>query len=115
MIDEAMKSRIDKAVDQLELNAQMRGLFEGLETGLECGEYRTIRNFTLRLLRHRCGALPKEIEEQVYELPDECVYSLAEAMFDFSSQEDLRNWLEAKMRELWLRRCDALTSFRVLG
>ena len=77
-----MKPRIDKAIDQFELNSQIRGLVEGLETGLECGEYRTIRNFTLRLLRYRCGALTKKIEEQVYELPDECIYSLAEAMFD---------------------------------
>lgn len=32
MIDEAMKSRIDKAIDQFELNSQMRGLFEGLRS-----------------------------------------------------------------------------------
>lgn len=114
MSDEAI-SRRDEAISQFKLHLQMSGFTEGFETGWECAEHRTTRDFTLRLLRHRCGALTKEIEELVYALPDECVYSLAEAMFDFSSQEDLRNWLEAKMADPWLRRYTAPASSQVFG
>lgn len=41
--------------------------------------------------------------------------SLADALFDFSSQEDLRNWLQAKMADPVLRRYTHPASFRVFG
>jgi hypothetical protein len=43
MIDEGAMSRIDEAISQFKLHSQMNGFIEGLETGRECAEYRTIR------------------------------------------------------------------------
>jgi len=115
MIDEATMSRIAEAISQFKLHSQMSGFAEGFGTGWECAEHRAIRDFTLRLLRYRCGDLTKEFQDFVFALPNETVYSLTEALFDFSSEEDLRNWLQAKMADARLWRYTLPASLLVFG
>jgi hypothetical protein len=105
----------DEVRSRLKVQLQMSGFIEGFATGCECAEQRTIRDFTMRLLRYRCGDLAQELQDLVFALPDETVYSLAEAMFDFSSEEDLRNWLQAKMQDRAVWNYARPHSIRVFG
>lgn len=110
-----MNDEILSQLEQFQLDLKLRGFAEGYETGCECAEYSTIREFALRLLRYRCGDLNPELEDLVYALPTETVYSLAEAMFDFSSEEDLRNWLRAQMQDRAVWNYAKPHSIRVFG
>jgi hypothetical protein len=105
----------DELISRLKVQLQMSGFTQGFDTGYECAEHRTIRDFTLRLLRYRCGDLTEKIQDLVFALPDKTVYSLAEALFEFPSEEELRNWLQAKMEDPVLRRYTQPASWRVFG
>jgi len=102
---------------QSQNNLQSPGYYfaQGFGADVEMAEHSMLRQYTLRLLRRRCGDLTEEIQALVYALPDESVYSLADALFDFSSQEDLRNWLQAKMADPVLRRITHPHSLRLFG
>lgn len=66
-----------------------RGLEEGREQGLE----EEIRRVLFKLLKKRFGALDANTKENINELSVEQAESLAEAIFDFETREDLNNWL----------------------
>ena len=48
----------------------------------------------LRLLTRRVGQLAPEMRSQIQQLPVEQLEELGEALLDFSSMQDLTDWLE---------------------
>lgn len=63
----------------------------GLERGLQ-----RERSLVLRLLQRKLGELSPVLQERVQQLSIEQLESLGEALLDFSSQQDLQSWLEAR-------------------
>lgn len=59
------------------------------EEGLKEGQL----NLVLRQLKRRCGDLPPPVEKRVHALKTIELENLAEALLDFSSLADLRQWL----------------------
>ncbi len=66
---------------------------EGLKEGLLKGRQEGELNLVVRLLHRRLAGLPASIEQQVRGLPVSDLKKLGEALLDFSSLSDLRNWL----------------------
>jgi predicted transposase YdaD len=62
---------------------------KGIETGIERGQ----RSLILRQLNRRVGSLPDGIQSQVQALALNQLEALSEALLDFSSLNDLSNWL----------------------
>lgn len=46
-----------------------------------------------RILLRRLGAVNQQLQEQVNQLSVAQLNNLAEALFDFSNEDDLANWL----------------------
>jgi flagellar biosynthesis/type III secretory pathway protein FliH len=66
---------------------------EGLEQGLQLGRQEEGLALVLRQLHRRCGEIPVNLTEQVYQLSIEQLENLGEALLDFESQADLVNWI----------------------
>jgi hypothetical protein len=66
-----------------------KGRAEGRAEGLAEGQAELIQ----RLLRRRFGTLPADLRKQIKSLPSEDMEALAEALLDFQSVKDLRQWL----------------------
>jgi hypothetical protein len=62
---------------------------EGRQEGRQEGQVQLV----LRLLRRRVGPVPTKLQDGVRALPPERLEELAEALLDFSSLKDARNWL----------------------
>ena len=60
-----------------------------IEEGKQQGE----SNLILRQLNRRLGELSSEIAVQINQLSIEQLEALGEALFDFQSESDLRDWL----------------------
>jgi len=70
---------------------QQEALQRGIEQGLQQGE----ANLVLRqLTRRRLGQLTKEVRSQIQQLPVKQLEELGEALLDFSSMQDLTDWLQ---------------------
>ena len=52
------------------------------------------RSLVIRLLSRRFGEIPSTTQTQIEQLNLEQTESLAEALLDFTSLDDLTNWLE---------------------
>jgi hypothetical protein len=65
---------------------------KGIETGIERGQ----RSLILRQLHRRVGSLPDSVQSQVKALSLHQLEILSEALLDFSSLNDLSNWLETE-------------------
>ncbi len=50
----------------------------------------------LRQLTRRLGQVAPEVRSQIQQLPVEQLEELGEALLDFSSTQDLTDWLEAR-------------------
>ncbi len=61
--------------------------------GMEKGRLNTALNLSLRMLRRKLGDVSEAQEAVVRSLPVERVESLAEALLDFTTPEDLDTWL----------------------
>ncbi|WP_148288924.1 MULTISPECIES: DUF4351 domain-containing protein [Kamptonema] len=66
------------------------GLRQGLQQGLQQGELAIVQ----LLLTQRIGTIPPELQEIVSQLSLAQLENLAKALLNFSSTEDLRNWLQ---------------------
>ncbi len=64
----------------------------GIERGMERGAERETA-LVLRQLAKKLKTVTPLLEEKIRQLPIEQVEALGEAMFDFSSEADLVNWL----------------------
>ncbi|WP_043996265.1 DUF4351 domain-containing protein, partial [Microcystis aeruginosa] len=69
-----------------------RGIEQGIERGIEQGIERE-KTLILRQLKRKLGEINSSLETKIMELSIDDVEALAEALFDFSTVEDLINWL----------------------
>ncbi|KAF0250166.1 MAG: hypothetical protein FD167_432 [bacterium] len=67
-----------------------QGKKEGLQQGKKDGELALI----LRLVKKRFGVVTRTIESKIGNLSLEKLEELGEALFDFTSEKDLANWME---------------------
>ncbi|WP_139294426.1 DUF4351 domain-containing protein, partial [Microcystis aeruginosa] len=73
-----------------------RGIEQGIERGIEQGIERGIereKTLILRQLKRKLGEINSSLETKIMELSIDDVEVLGEALFDFSTVEDLINWL----------------------
>jgi hypothetical protein len=69
------------------------GLKEGIQIGRQEGRQEGQLLLVERLLRRRCGAMPKTVKAKLQELSSDRLEKLADALLDFKSAEDLETWL----------------------
>jgi Domain of unknown function (DUF4351) len=69
---------------------------EGLEEGFIKGREQGSATLLLRQLAHLCGPLSEEFEQEIRKLSLEQSQNLGEALLDFHSLDDLKNWLKTK-------------------
>ena len=69
------------------------GLQEGRQEGLLEGRQAEAVALTLRLLKHRCGALTPSQQARIQALPLTALETLSVALLDFQGPEDLNTWL----------------------
>ena len=76
--------------------AQMLGIAQSIkETRVyQEGKFEGTQSLILKQLTRRLGSVPTEVKAQVEVLSIEQLESLAEALLDFSSLEELQRWLE---------------------
>ena len=70
------------------------GLEEGLEQGREEGREQGSATLLLRILTRLCGALPEDVQLRIRRLKLEQSQNLGEALLEFQSLDDLKNWLK---------------------
>lgn len=75
---------------------QTRVYQEGREDGLQEGKQEEGRSLVLRQLTRRIGPLAPEVRSQVEALSLEQLEALGEALLDFSSLQELTDWLQAQ-------------------
>jgi len=71
---------------------RQEGKREGKREGRQEGELALV----LRLLTRRFGSIDDRLKIQIEQLPTTLLEDLGEALLDFSSSEDLENWLRSK-------------------
>ncbi|MFM7794768.1 MAG: DUF4351 domain-containing protein, partial [Microcystis panniformis] len=69
-----------------------RGIEQGIERGIEQGIERE-KTLILRQIKRKLGEINPSLETKIMELSIDDIEALAEALFDFSTVEDLINWL----------------------
>jgi len=91
-----------EGVMQITTSWMRRGLEQGLEQGLERGLERGLeqglareRNLIIRLIKRKLGAIDVDIESRIMTLNIDDLERVGEALLDFSTGEDLTNWLNA--------------------
>ncbi len=91
-----------EGVMQITTSWMRRGLEQGLEQGLERGLERGLeqglareRNLIIRLIKRKLGAIDVALESRIMTLTIDDLERVGEALLDFSTVEDLTNWLNA--------------------
>ena len=67
---------------------------KGLEQGRIEGRTEERQELVLRLLTRKLGPLPEAVQSRVVALPPDALLDLSEALLDFSSLNDLPEWLD---------------------
>ena len=75
---------------------EQQGMEKGLEKGLEMGEHKGLISLTLRLVHRRFGEIDEAMRGRISALPNQRLEDFGEALLDFASPDDLRQWLEAQ-------------------
>jgi predicted transposase YdaD len=78
-----------EAIMELTTSWKEQGIAQGRQEGRQEGELVII----MRLLARRIGAISPEIQARVQELPVSQLEALSEALLDFTSAQDLEEWL----------------------
>ena len=78
---------------EIQQQAKQQGREEGIQEGLQ----REI-NLVLRQLARRLGQSAPEVLEQIQQLPVAQLEELGEALLDFTSVQDLTDWLQGHQR-----------------
>ena len=73
------------------------GLEKGREEGLAKGREQGSNILLLRMLTRRCGQLPGDVEQAIHQLSLAESQALGDALFDFQTIEDLKNWLKTSI------------------
>ena len=72
---------------------------QGIQQGIQQGKTEEALWLVLRLLKKRFGAMDAELETKLSQLALENIEELSESLLDFSSYEDLTNWLNLHNKE----------------
>jgi predicted transposase YdaD len=70
---------------------------QGIEQGIQQGRQEAItkeKDLIVRQIKRKVGNIDMELETRIKSLNLEVIEVLAEAIFDFATVEDLRNWLD---------------------
>jgi predicted transposase YdaD len=67
---------------------------KGLEQGRIEGRTEERQELILRQLTRKVGPLPEAVQSRVVALPPDVLLDLSEALLDFSSLNDLTDWLK---------------------
>lgn len=70
-----------------------------ITTGERIGYERGQQELVLRQLQKRVGELPEDVKKQVQSLSLQDLEALGEALLDFTTMDDLLNWLQAHLNE----------------
>ncbi|MCA2577698.1 MAG: DUF4351 domain-containing protein [Microcystis sp. M41BS1] len=87
---------VQEGVMQITTSWMRQGIELGIEQGIEQGIERGIereKTLILRQLKRKLGEINPSLETKIMELSIDDVEALGEALFDFSTVEDLINWL----------------------
>jgi len=100
-IERGMQQGIERGMQQgIERGMQQgieRGMQQGIERGMQQGIERGQMALILRQLPRRIGeGLSSALENQIRQLTLPQLEALAEALLDFSTVEDLQQWLEER-------------------
>jgi len=82
---------------EIQQQAKQQGREEGRQEGIQEGLQREI-NLVLRQLARRLGQSSPELLEQIQQLPVAQLEELGEALLDFTSVQDLTDWLQGHQR-----------------
>jgi hypothetical protein len=81
-------------VDDFTSSVAYREIFGlGQQKGEQKGRQAEAAAISLRLLGHRCGALPPSQQSRIQALPLSTLEALLDALLDFQGPEDLNTWL----------------------
>jgi len=78
---------------------QQEALQKGIEQGLQQGLQQEAATLVLRQLGRRLGQVAPEVRAQIQQLPVAQLEELGEALLDFSSAQDLTDWLQGTSGE----------------
>jgi predicted transposase/invertase (TIGR01784 family) len=88
---------LEKGLQQGLQEGVQQGLQEGVQQGLQEGVQQGEASALLRILKHRCGELSIDRQNQVRSLSIEQLESLADVLLDFTGITDLDNWLQVQV------------------
>lgn len=79
---------------EIQPEAKQEGRQEGREVGRQEGRQEGEAILVLRLLTRRLGQITPEMRSQIQQLPVAQLEELGEALLDFSSTQDITDWLQ---------------------
>nr|NCR60017.1 DUF4351 domain-containing protein [Microcystis aeruginosa LL13-06] len=79
---------VQEGVMQITTSWMRQGIQQGIERGIE-----REKTFIIRQLKRKLGEINLALETKIMQLSIDDVEALGEALFDFSTVEDLINWL----------------------
>ena len=89
-IMEIVTSWMEKGIEQGIKQGIEQGIKQGIEQGIEQGEQKIIK----KQIKRRFNNITPSLENRINELSIEQIESLADAIFDFQSVDNLINWLD---------------------
>jgi len=95
ILPKALETEFWEEFKQFEQERTMSYITTGERIGYERGQ----QELVLRLLQRRVGELPEEVKKQVQCLSLQDLEALGEALLDFTTIDDLLNWLPAHLNE----------------
>ncbi len=78
---------------------KQEGLQQGKQRGEQRGEQHEALHLTQRLLTRRVGVLPPDLEARMGTLSRPQLEQLFDAAYDFTSLDDVREWLDNNLPE----------------
>ena len=83
-----------REVDHIQDRKLKRKVMELITEWQRQGRQEGELNIVLRQLEHRCGSLPPMLRKRLHALPIRRLETLADALLDFRSVDDLKRWLQ---------------------
>ncbi|MGI0482107.1 DUF4351 domain-containing protein [Geminocystis sp. CENA526] len=96
-IAEVEQQGIQQGLQQGIQQGVQQGLQQGLQQGIQQGVQQRVQqeiNLFLRLLKRKIGSVSPELEIRVRNIPVDKLEDFGEALFDFNSSQDLKDWLD---------------------
>lgn len=95
ILPKVLETEFWEELKQFEQERTMSYITTGERIGYERGQ----QELVLRQLQRRVGELPEDVKKQVQSLSLQNLEALGEALLDFTTIEDLLNWLQAHLNE----------------